>query len=102
MTIDLTPLLEALLLLLAMLALRYVLPWVRENTTAKQREDLLKWVDIAVAAAQQLFHQADGKIRLEYALDVLKGKGFDIDDMAVRDAVEAAVLKLHPGLGESE
>ena len=102
MTIDLTPLLEALLLLLAMLALRYVLPWVRANTTAKQREDLLKWVDIAVAAAQQLFHQADGKIRLEYALEVLNGKGFDIDDMAVRDAVEAAVLKLHQGLGESE
>lgn len=102
MTIDLTPLLEALLLLLAMLALRYVLPWVNANTTAKQREDLLKWVDIAVAAAQQLFHQSDGKIRLGYALDVLKGKGFDIDDMAVRDAVEAAVLKLHQGLGESE
>ena len=102
MTIDLTPLLEALLLLLAMLALRYVLPWVKANTTAKQREDLLKWVDIAVAAAQQLFHQASGRERLEYALDVLESKGFDIDDVTVRDAVEAAVLKLHQGLGENE
>ena len=58
MTIDLTPLLEALLLLLAMLALCYVLPWVRANTTAKQREDLLKWVDIAVAAAQSNAQQS--------------------------------------------
>lgn len=98
MTIDLTPLLETLLALLALLAMRYVLPWVTANTTAKQREDLLVWVDIAVAAAQQLFHQLDGEDRLEYALDLLESKGFNIDDVAVRDAVEAAVLKLHQGM----
>lgn len=98
MTIDLTPVLKALILLLAMLAMRYVLPWVNANTTAKQREDLLVWVDIAVTAAQQLFHQASGGERLEYALDLLESKGFDIDDMAVRDAVEAAVFRLHQSM----
>ena len=100
--IDLTPLINVLVALIAALALRYILPWVSANTTAKQRENLVKWAEIAVAAAQQMFYQQNGTERLEYALDLMESRGFDIDDAAVRDAIEAAVLKLHRGLGDIE
>lgn len=73
----------------------FVLPWISGKTNAQEREDLLRWVDIAVAAAQQLYYQMDGEARLNYALALLEEKGYDIDDGAVVDAVEAAVLKLH-------
>lgn len=96
--IDLTPIINAVIVILAAIAVRYVVPWIIENTDAKERENLLKWAEIAVYAAQQLYYQKDGAYRLEYALEVLEGKGFDIDDAAVRDAVEAAVLKLHSEL----
>jgi hypothetical protein len=97
-TIDLTPIINAVIAILAAVITIYVLPWVKSNTTAKQREDMLVWVEIAVSAAQQLYHSADGATRLTYALELLEEKGFDINDVAVKDAVEAAVLKLHQGL----
>ena len=99
--IDLTPIINAIIAILGALALKYLVPWLKARTTAAQREDLLKWVEIAVAAAQQLYYQSEGDVRLAYALQVLEEKGFDVKDEAVLNAVEAAVLKLHQGLGES-
>ena len=102
--IDLTPIINAIIAIMAALALRHIIPWINSKTTAEQRENLLRWVDIAVAAAQQLYYEGNGAERLSYALDLLEKKGFDITDQAVLDAVEAAVLKLHQGLerGSSE
>lgn len=100
--IDLTPIINAVIAILAAVATAYFVPWLKSKTTANQREDLLVWVDIAVQAAQQLYYQADGARRLDYALGLLEAKGFDIDDAAVQDAVEAAVLKLHQGLVDSK
>lgn len=99
--INLTPLINAFIAVLAALLVAYVIPWIKAKTTAKQREELLAWVDIAVAAAQQLYYQQNGAKRLAYALDLLEAKGFEIDD-TVTDAVEAAVLKLHNSLKEGE
>lgn len=97
--IDLTTILEAIIALAAAIITAFVLPWLRSKTTAEQRKELLSWVDIAVAAAQQLYHQCSGQQRLEYALSMLQEKGYDINDGVVVDAVEAAVLKLHQQLG---
>ena len=96
--IDLTPIINAIIAVLGALALRYVVPWLKARTTAAQREDMLVWAEIAVAAAQQLLYQADGEARLEYVMQYMAQKGFDVDDGAVRNAVEAAVLKLHQSL----
>lgn len=96
--IDLTPIINAVIAVLAAIVVRYLVPWIKAKTTEKEREDLLVWVDIAVTAAQQLFYQADGSIRLNYALNLLRDEGFNVDDKSVRDAVEAAVLKLHQGM----
>lgn len=95
---NLTTIVEVILALAVAIITVFVLPWLSANTTAREREDLLSWVDIAVAAAQQLYHQCSGEQRLDYALALLEEKGFDIDDGAVADAVEAAVLKLHQQL----
>lgn len=97
--IDLTPIINAAILLVALLISAFFIPWLKSKTTAEQRENLLRWAEIAVAAAQQLFHDRDGAARLEYAMSLLEEKGFDITEGAVRDAVEAMVLKLHQQLG---
>lgn len=96
---DITSILEAVIALAVAVITVFLLPWLSSKTTAQEREELLGWVDIAVAAAQQLYHQCSGQQRLEYALSVLEEKGFDVDGGAVLDAVEAAVLKLHRRLG---
>lgn len=98
--VDLTPVLNAIITILAALAVRYLAPWISAHTTAKKREDMLVWVDIAVRAAQQMFYQASGSERLDYVLSYLEDKGFDVNDQSVRNAIEAAVLELHQSLEE--
>lgn len=95
---DITSILEAIIALAAAVITVFLLPWLSGKTTAQEREELLGWVEIAVAAAQQLYHQCSGQQRLEYALSVLEERGFDVEEGAVVDAVEAAVLKLHQQL----
>ena len=93
--IDLTTILEAVIALAVAIITAFVIPWIRNKTTAQERDELLKWVDIAVAAAQQLYHHLDGADRWDYAMTLLAEQGYD-----VQDAVEAAVLKLHQQMKE--
>lgn len=95
---DLTPVINAFIALVAALVTAFVIPWIKRNTSAKDREELLKWVEIAVMAAQQLYHQLDGSKRKEYVLDFLREKGYDVTSAEVDNAIEAAVLKLHQEL----
>ena len=96
--IDLTPIINALILIVAALISAYLIPWIKSKKTAQEIANLEKWADIAAAAAQQLFYQLDGESRLAHALGVMKEAGFDVDTIEVRNALEAAVLKLHNAL----
>lgn len=95
---DLTPVINAVIALAAALITAFVIPWLKRNTSAKDREELLKWVEIAVMAAQQLYHQLDGDKRKAYVLAFLASKGYDVSSAEVDNAIEAAVLKLHQEL----
>lgn len=95
---DLTPVINAVIALAAALVTAFVIPWIKRNTSAKDREELLKWVEIAVMAAQQLYHQLDGDKRKAYVLAFLASKGYDVASAEVDNAIEAAVLKLHQEL----
>lgn len=96
---DLTPVINAVIALIAALITAFVIPWLKSKTTAQEREELLKWVEIAVMAAQQLYYQLDGAKRKEYVRNFLNLKGYDVTDNEIDNAIEAAVLKLHRELG---
>ena len=93
--IDLTPIINAAIALAAVLIAYYVIPWLRRHTTEKEREELLRWVNIAVKAAEQVQKQTDGPGRKFYVQSFLQSKGFDINDAAVDAAIEAAVLEMN-------
>ncbi len=96
---DITSILQTAIALIAALLSSFLIPWLRRNTSAKEREDLLKWVSIAVQAAQQMYYQLEGPERKNYVRSFLTEQGFDVDDQAVDAAIEAAVLELHRELG---
>lgn len=96
--VDLTPIFNAAVALIAAIITAFVVPWIKRKTTEHDREEMLKWVDIAVAAAQQLFHELEGEKRKEYVRQFLKDKGYDVDTQEVDNAIESAVLKLHQSL----
>lgn len=97
--IDLTPLVNALIMVLAVLITVYLIPWIKSQTTEKQREEINAWVKIAVQAAEQLYKGAGkGEEKKAYVLDYLNKKGFTIDTESIDKMIEAAVLEINKGV----
>lgn len=95
---DLTPIAVAVIAVICAILTCVIVPCIESKTSVQQREHMLRWVEIGVAAAQQLYHTADGTKRKEYVLKFLADKGYDIHIKDVDAAIEAAVLKLHQQL----
>ena len=96
--IDLTPILEAMLMLAVALITAFVIPYIKKKVGAENMDEFLAWVDIAVAAAEQLFDSADGNKKKFYVVKFLESKGFKVDEEDLDNAIEAAVLHLHDQL----
>lgn len=92
---DLTPVINAVIALIAALISVFVIPLLKRNTTAQDREDFLRWVEIAVAAAEQLFLSTQGKEKKKYVVAFLEERGYVCSESEINAAIEGAVLKLH-------
>ncbi|MCM1300034.1 MAG: phage holin [[Eubacterium] siraeum] len=94
--IDITPIAEALTVLIAAIISCVLIPWIRSRTTEAQRQQLVAWTKIAVAAAEQIFSGSGrGAEKKNYVLEFLKEKGITLDENSVNAAVEAAVKQLN-------
>ena len=85
--IDLTPILQALIGLLAALVTYKLIPWIKARTTVAQQEQLETGVRIAVFAAEQLFGAGHGAEKFDYAIHWLADHGYQVD----KGTIEAAV-----------
>ena len=88
--IDLTPIFEAIIALVAALVTYKVIPWIKAKTTESQQAILMATVRTLVYAAEQLYGAGKGKEKFTYVRQKLQEKGFDIDV----DAIEAAVKEI--------
>lgn len=94
--IDLTPIFQALIALLASLVTLKLIPWIQARTTAQQQDMLRAAVSVAVYAAEQLYGAAAGHEKLLYVKGQLAKKGFRVDI----DEIEAAVRDLTIAQGQ--
>lgn len=95
-TIDITPIINAAIALIAAVVSVFLIPWIKSKTTAQQRSELVAWAKIGVAAAEQIYvGQGRGEEKKQYVLDFLKSKGFTVDEDSVNNAIEAAVKQLN-------
>lgn len=90
MNIDLTPILQAVITLLAALVTYKLIPWIKQKTTNEQQLALQMMTKVAVFAAEQLYGAGKGKEKLEYVKTLLMGKGYKIDI----ELIEATVKEL--------
>ena len=93
-TVDLTPLFQALLALLAALVTGKLIPWINSRTTERQQANLTALANTFVYAAEQVFGANKGAEKLAYVRAGLQAKGYDVDDKAVLAAIEAAVKQM--------
>lgn len=96
--INITPIAQAVVVLIAAIITTFVVPWIKSKVNNEDMAIFLRWVDIAVAAAEQLYESTDGTAKKEYVLAYLRDKGYTVDVDDLENAIEAAVLKLHKEL----
>ena len=95
-TIDITPIINAAIALIGAAVSVFLIPWIKSKTTAEQRKELIAWAKIGVAAAEQIYvGQGRGDEKKQYVLELLKSKGFDLNEESVNNAIEAAVKQLN-------
>ncbi len=96
MTIDVTIIVDTVIALIMAIISTFAIPWIKSKTTAQQREDLVAWVKIAVAAAEQIYRGTKrGEEKKQYVLDFLTKNGFSVNKDSVNAAIEAAVKQLN-------
>lgn len=94
--VNITPIVNALIMLIGAIITVYLVPYIKKNTTEKQRKEILDIVKIGVAAAEQLYKESGaGEQKKKYVLDFLASKGYSVDDQLVLNAIEAAVNQIN-------
>ena len=94
--IDLTPIFQAIIALLAALVTYKLVPWLKSKMTDSQYKQLRVAAEIAVYAAEQIYGAGNGNQKLEYAMRILERRGFTFDAEMLRAAIEDAVYKQVP------
>lgn len=90
--IDLTPMFNALIVLMAAIITAFVVPWIKSKTTVQQQEALAGLYRTLCFAAEQLYGAGRGEDKLDYVEAQLMERGYTVD----RDMIEATV-KMHFG-----
>ena len=97
-TIDLTPIIMAVIALISAIVTGYVIPLVKSKTTNAQFSEIVGWVKVAVGAAEQLYvGQGRGEEKKAHVLKFLEEKGYKVDTEAIDAMIEAAVNQLNSG-----
>lgn len=101
--IDLTNVFNAIIVLLTALLTAFVIPAIKNRLNDEQQEDFLKWIKIAVTAAEQIYNGSGrGKEKKEYVIAFMEEKGFIIDDESLEAAIESAVYELKESMNKKD
>ena len=92
--IDMTNLIEALLGVLALVAMRYLIPWIKTKLTNEQEAGLITLFEVAVMAAEKIYGAKQGDAKLKYVERCLEARGIKVDTMRLKSYVNAAIKKM--------
>ena len=95
--INITPILNALIKLVAALVIVFLIPWIKSKTSNEQLSKMLTLVRIGVEAAEQLYAAGTGETKKSYVVGFLNAKGYAIDD-SLNNAIESAVIEMNAAL----
>ena len=99
MDFNITPIVEAVFLLIAAVITTIVIPYIKSRTTAQQQAEINAWVRIAVTAAEQIYRGSGrGEEKKAYVLNWLAERGITLDANRIDALIEAAVYELNHGV----
>ena len=88
MTINLTPIFQALISLLAALITLRLIPWLKSKTTTEQWEQIRAAVRVAVFAAEAAYGAGHGAEKLDFAMKWLAERDIFVDIQEINAVVE--------------
>lgn len=97
--INITPIVEAIIALIAVIITTRVIPYIKSKTSVHQQTEINGWVKIAVEAAEQIFKgQGRGKEKKDYVLSWLNNHSIALDEDTIDAIIESAVFKMKNGV----
>lgn len=97
MNIDLTPIIEAFIALLATIITVKVIPWIKARTTNEQQSLLRATIVTLVFAAEQIYGAGKGGEKMDFVLKQLEEKGFTADRVEIEAVIKEYTDALHAG-----
>lgn len=92
---NITPVVEAAVMLLLAILTYVLVPMIRAKLTADQLAIVKMWVQIAVNAAEQIYTgSGKGREKKAYVVAFLESKGFKLDTDSLDKLIESSVLEL--------
>lgn len=92
---DYTLLFEGVLTILFAIVTMYVIPWIKTKVSAEELAEIIKWVKIAVQAAEMIYKESGmGEAKKAYVKTFLEDKGIKYDERQIDSMIESAVLEL--------
>lgn len=92
---DYTMLFEGIITVIIALITMFVVPYIKAKVSAEDLAEIIKWVKIAVQAAEMIFTEAGmGEKKKKYVLDFLETHGIKYDAEQIDALIESAVLEL--------
>ena len=71
-------------------------PWLKTKASSEKLNIIQMWVNIAVAAAEQIFRApGSGPSKKMYVMEFLQNKGITITDQELDALIEAAVYEIN-------
>ena len=102
MTIDLTPVVHAVIVVAVALASAYLVPFIKRKVESKKLSQIIVWVETLVACADQIFERHQGAEKKAYVIErinaILAQHNLQLDLQSIENLIEAAVLRLHSEL----
>lgn len=92
--IDLTPIIQAAITLVAALITVYLIPWLKSRTTVEQQTYIRMAVQVAVYAAEKAYGAGHGEEKLAYAEKVLAGHNVRLDTKTLKAMIDAQIKEM--------
>ena len=96
MMFDITPIVEAVLALVAVVITSIIIPYIKKKTSVEQQKEIAGWVKIAVMAAEQIYVGIGrGSEKKQYVLAWLAERNITVDGNEIDALIESAVFELN-------
>lgn len=90
--IDLTPIFDVLIRLVALLCTTFLIPYVRVKLGTEKLTQVKKWAAIGVKAAEMIYTDSGmGDVKKQYVRKFLESKGYKLDMDTIDALIEATV-----------